>query len=155
MFELPAESPALLAGLAVAAAAFLAVTASLPVRPAPDASGVAGTVDEVAAGEAPVTATHQHSADELRIDPHGVAMRNDAGTARAKFAFGPVTPVSPESPLRAVLRGAHPATVFEGQQAFRQAVVAARSAEPEWRTSTAVQVRGVSWDGYRVTLVGV
>jgi hypothetical protein len=155
VFELPAESPALVAGLAVAAAAFFAVTASLPARPAPDASGVAGTVDEVAAGESPASATHQHGANELKIDPHGLVMRNDAGISRARFAFGPVTPVGPESPLRAVLNGAHPGEVFESPQAFKQAVVTARSADSEWRPSTVVQVRGVSWDGYRVTLVGV
>lgn len=155
MFELPAESPALVAGLAVAAAAFFAVTVALPAHPAPDAAGIAGTVEEVAAGEAPTSATHQHDGEEVKIDPHGLGIRNEAGTTRARFAFGPVTPVGPESPLRAVLNGAHPGTVFESQHAFKQAIVDARSADSEWQPSTAVQVRGVSWNGYRVTLVGV
>lgn len=154
MFELPADSPALLAGLAVAAAAFLAVTASMPARPAPDAAGVAETIDAVAAGEAPASARHPHDATAVRIGPHGAAMRNDAGTATATFAFGPVTPVTAGGPLRAVLAGAHPAEVFESPTAFRQAVVEARTTEPEWRPSVEIQVRGVSWDGYRVTLVG-
>lgn len=155
MFELPADSPALLAGLAVAAAAFLAVTASMPARPAPDASGVAETIDEVVAAEEPATATHPHSATAVRIDAHGLAMRNDAGTAKATFAFAPVTPVTGDGSLRAVLRGAHPADAFEDPQAFRQAVVEARTADPEWHESSEIQARGVSWDGYRVTLVGV
>jgi hypothetical protein len=154
VFELPADSPALLAGLAVAAAAFLTVTTSMPARPAPDATGVAGTIDEVAAGEPPSSATHPHAARAVRLGPHGVTMRNEAGTASATFAFGPVTPVSEAGPLRAVLDGAQPAAVFESQTAFRQAIVEARTAEPRWRQSTEVQVRGVSWDGYRVTLVG-
>lgn len=155
MFELPADSPALLAGVALTAAAFLAVASSLPARPAPDAAGVAGTVDELAAGESPASASHRHDADAVRLDPHGLAMRNDAGTARATFAFGPITPVSADSPLRAVLRGTHPAAVFENATEFRQAVVAARSDTAEWERSTTVQIRGVSWNGYRVTLVGV
>ena len=155
MFELPADSPALLAGLAVAAAAFLAVAASMPARPAPDAAGVAGTVDEIAAGEAPAVATHPHAATSVRIGPHGLTMRNDAGTASATFAFGPVTPVPSDGPLQAVLEGSHPADAFEDPQAFRQAVVDARTVEPEWESSTEIHVRGVSWDGYRVTLVGV
>lgn len=154
MFELPAESPVLVAGLAVAAAAFLAVTASLPARPAPDATGVAGTIDDIAAGSGAGRATHPHTATAVRLGPHGVAMRNDAGSASAEFAFGPVTPVPDEGALRAVLEGEHPADAFEDPQAFRQAVVDARAAEPEWQPSTEIQVRGVSWDGYHVTLVG-
>lgn len=155
MFELPADSPALLVGLAVTAAAFLAVAGSLPARPAPDAAGVAGTIDDVAAGDAPAAASHSHDAAAIRLDPHGLAMRNDGGTARATFAFGPITPVIGDGPLRTVLRGEHPAEVFENQTAFRQAVVEARSEQPRWVSSSAVEVRGVSWDGYRVTLVGV
>lgn len=154
MFELPADSPALLAGLAITAAAFFAVASSLPARPAPDAAGVAGTVDELAAGDSPASASHSHEADAVRIDPHGLAMRNDAGTARATFAFGPITPVGADGPLRAVLRGTHPAELFESPTEFRQAVVAARNEKPQWETSTSVEIRGVSWDGYRVTLVG-
>ena len=143
-----------MAGLAVAAAAFLAVTVSLPARPAPDASGVAGTIDDVSAGEAPATATQPLPAGEIRLGPHSIAIRTEAGTSRATFAFGSVTPVPGDGPLRAVLRGKHPAEVFEDEQAFRQAVVQARSTAPEWQPTTRVQVRGVSWDGYRVTLVG-
>lgn len=155
MFELPADSPALLAGLAVTAAAFLAVAGSLPARPAPDAAGVAGSVDEIAAGNSPATASHRHEADSVQLDAYGLAMRNGGGTAKATFAFGPVTPVRANGPLRAVLRGTHPSELFESQTEFRQAVVAARSAEPEWESSTTVEIRGVSWDGYRVTLVTV
>jgi hypothetical protein len=155
MFELPADSPALLAGLAVAAAAFLAIAGALPARPAPDATGAAGTVDDIAANAAPATASLHHDAEAVRLDPHGLAMRNGGGTARASFAFGPITPVVGDGPLRALLRGEHPSEVFERPVDFRQAVVAARSEEPRWVTSETVTVRGVSWDGYRVTLVGV
>ncbi|MFB6220419.1 MAG: hypothetical protein ABEH90_03180 [Halolamina sp.] len=154
MFELPADSPALWVGLAVTAAAFLAVAGSLPTSPPPDAASVAGTVDGVAAGDAPAMASHRHAADAVRLDPHGLAMRNNAGTARATFAFGPITPVVGDGPLRAVLDGEHPADVFDDPTEFRQTVVEARSEQPRWVTSSTVEVTGVSWNGYRVTLVG-
>lgn len=149
----PVDSPALHAGLVVAAAAFLAVAGTLPARPAPDATGVAATVDAVAAGDAPASATHDHAADAVRLRPHGIAMRNDGGTARATFAFGPVVPVV-DGPLRRVLRGRSPRAVFPDRDAFREAVERARGAESGWVSSERIAVREVSWDGYRVTLVG-
>ena len=149
----PVDSPALHAGLVVAAAAFLAVAGSLPASPAPDAAGVATTVDAVAAGDAPASATHDHAAEAVRLRQHGVAMRNDGGTARATFAFGPVVAVV-DGPLRRVLRGRPPRTVFRDRDAFREAVATARERDPGWITSDRIAVREVSWDGYRVTLVG-
>jgi len=154
MFELPADSPALLVGLAVGAVVFLAVAGSLPTRPPPDAAGVAGTIDDVAAGDAPGSASRDHGAEAVRLDPYGLAMRNDGGTASATFAFGPITPVGDAGPLRAVLRGDHPVDVFETRGQFREAVVEGRNQPRDWEPSTTIQVRGVSWDGYRVTLVG-
>ena len=150
----PADSPALHAGLVVAAVAFLAVVGSLPARPAPDATSVADTVDDIATGGAPASSTHDHAADAVRLRPNGIAMRNDGGTARATFAFGPVVPVD-DGPLRAVLRGDAPQTVFHDRGSFRDAVEGAKEREPRWELSDHVTVRGVSWDGYRVTLVGV
>ncbi|NHX35645.1 MULTISPECIES: DUF7283 family protein [Halolamina] len=149
----PTESPALHAGLVVAAVAFLAVAGTLPARPAPDATGVADTVDAVAAGPAPAGASHDHGADAVRLRPHGIAMRNDAGTARATFAFGPVVPVD-DGELRAVLREGAPQAVFSTRAAFREAVEAALAREPSWIASDEITVTGVDWDGYRVTLVG-
>lgn len=149
----PIESPALHAGLVVAAVAFLAVAGTLPARPAPDAAGVADTVDRVAAGPAPASASHDHAADAVRLRPHGIAMRNDAGTARATFAFGPVVPVA-DGPLRRVLDGNTLQHVFTDRAAFREAVDAARARGSGWIASEEITVRGVSWDGYRVTLVG-
>ncbi|MFW5939081.1 MAG: DUF7283 family protein [Halolamina sp.] len=149
----PVDSPALHAGLVVAAAAFVAVVGSLPASPTPDAAGVADTVDSVAAGEPPATASHDHDADAVRLRAHGVALRNDAGTARATFTFGPVVPVTDGS-LRAVLEGTTPQSVFEDRASFRAAVEATEDGEARWRQSTEVTVREVSWDGYRVTLVG-
>jgi hypothetical protein len=146
------ESPALHAGLVVAAVAFLAVAGTLPARPAPDAAGVADTVDRVAAGDTPASATHDHAAGAVRLRPHSIAMRNDAGTARATFAFGPIVPVA-DGQLRRVLDGGAPQRVFTDRAAFREAVDAARAREPGWIASEEITVTGVSWDGYRVTLV--
>ena len=149
----PADSPALYAGLTLAAAAFLAVVGSLPVQPAPDAAGVAETVDGVAVTDAPATASHGHSADAVRLRPQGVAMRNDGGTARATFAFGPVVPVV-DGPLRAVLDGEAPQSAFVDRESFREAITEATEREPQWVASDQISVRGVSWGGDRVTLVG-
>lgn len=154
MMDLPADTPLLWVGLTLACAGFVAVAGSLPVRPLPDATAAAQTVDTVAAGDAPASATRPLTAERVRLRPHGIALTNDAGTSRATFAFGPVTPVTPDSPLWAVLRGDAPETAFEDHQAFRQAVIEARSADPRWRPATTLHVREVSWDGYRVTLVG-
>jgi hypothetical protein len=150
----PTDSPALHAGLVVAAAAFLAVAGTLPAQPAPDAAGVADTVDALAAGETPAGATHEHGAERVRVRSHGIAMRNDGGVARATFAFGPVVPVL-DGPLRQVLDGESPREVFRDADAFRDVVESARDREAVWVASDEVTVREVSWDGYRVTLVGV
>jgi|AntRauTorcE11898_2_1112593.scaffolds.fasta_scaffold01155_3 hypothetical protein len=149
----PIESPALHAGLVLAAAAFLAVVGSLPASPAPDAAGVANTVDRVVVAEAPAGAIEDHGADQVRIRPNGIAMRNDGGTAHATFAFGPVVPVRNGS-LRAVLEGESPEALFEDNAAFVDAVEVARNREPRWMRSDEIAIRGVSWDGDRVTLVG-
>lgn len=150
----PIDSTALHAGLVVAAAAFFAVVGSLPANPAPDAAGVADTVDRIAVAEAPAVATDDHAADRVRIRPNGIAMRNDGGTAHATFAFGPVVPVR-NGLLRAVLEGDPPHAVFDDRGAFVDAVATAMEDEPRWMTSDEIAVRGVSWDGDRVTLVGV
>ncbi len=149
----PTDTPALHAGLVVAAAAFVAVAGTLYAQPAPDAAGVADTVDAVAAGDAPASATHQHAAERVRIRSHGIAMRNDGGTARATFAFAPVVPVV-DGPLRRVLGGESPRAVFRDADAFHEAVEAARDRDTVWVASAEITVREVSWDGHRVTLVG-
>jgi len=150
----PVDSPALHAGLVIAAAAMLAVAGSLPSRPAPDAAGVADTVDRIAVADGPATASHEHGAETVRLRPTSIAMRNDGGTARATFAFGSVVPAENGS-LAEVLAGAAPESVFDDRAAFRAAVDAARERAARWVRSDRITVTGVSWDGYRVTLVGV
>lgn len=159
MLDIPAEMPVLWVGLAVVAASLVGVAGSLPHRPAPDAVGLANTVDTVAAENDPAVATHPVARSELRLSPHAVTVRyrdgDDDAVHRAEFAFGPVTPVTPDSPLWSVLRGTPPESMFDSPVQFQQAVVAARSDHPTWTNGGSMTVRGVNWDGYHVTLVGV
>jgi hypothetical protein len=165
MIDLPADVPVLWVGLVLVGATLVGVAGALPLRPAPDATAVARTVDSVAASEDPARAAHALSGESVRLRPTGLSVRRATGTlggesstrrtGHAEFAFGPVTPVPRASALRAVLSGEHPAEVFERPVHFQQAVVEARTADATWERGRSLIVRGVSWDGYRVTLVGV
>jgi hypothetical protein len=155
MFDVPLDAWYAWVGLALASVAVLGVAAALPTAPPPDASGVAGTVDRVAAESHPATAEHPVAAAEVRLSPHGIGLRNGAGRTHAAFAFGPVTPVDDGSALNEVLRGTPPRQAFENRTAFQQAVVDARVRDPRWDPAgPTVVVRRVSWDDYDVTLVG-
>lgn len=161
MMDLPADVPLLWVGLVVVAVGLVGVAGALPTRPAPDAAGLAQTVDAVAANDDPARATHPLRGNAIRLTPRGVTLRRSSTTKKtgpsvhAEFAFGPVTPVSPSSPLWAVLQGEVPSVVFDSPVHFQQAVVEARSRESTWETGESVTVRGVNWDDYNVTLVGV
>lgn len=151
----PVDSPILHAGLVIAAAVFIGVIGSLPARPAPDAAGVAETVDRITVDDGAPTARHDHSGETVRIRPHGLALRNDGGTARATFAFGPVIPVThSDRRLQAVLSGESVRNVFADRNAFHRATTAARERKPRWESSSTITIRGVSWDGDYVVLVG-
>lgn len=153
MFGTPIDAWYVWVGVAAVTIALCGAVLSLPLRPAPDAAGAADTVDAVAAGERPATAEHPLDAAAIRLGPHRLAMRSPAGTARAEFAFGPVTPVSDDR-LRRVLHGAHPAEVYDSREAFRQAVVDARATEPTWEpVERTLVVRRVYWGEFGVTLV--
>jgi len=142
-------------GIAVASVAVFGVVAAVPAAPAPDADGLAATVDRVAAADAPTTAEHGVAAAELRLAPGRVALRGDAGVARATFVYGPVTPTTGDARLRRVLRGAPPDRVFDSPEAFARATAAARDRDPAWRsTDGRVRIRRVHWGGVDVTLVG-
>ena len=155
MFDVPVDAWYAWLGLAVASVAVLGTAASLPTAPPPDATGVAETVDRTATADYGTSASHPLDADEIRIGTRRLALRNGAGTAHATFAFGPVTPVAEGTDLRRVLEGAPPATVFADAEALRQAIVAARVEEAEWRrVDGPLVVRRVSWEGVDVTLVG-
>lgn len=155
VFDAPLDAWYAWFGVAAVSIAVFGVAAALPATPAPDAAAAAETVDAVAAGEYPATAEHDLAADEFRLRPRGVAIRNDGGTARASFAFGPITPTVGDGRLQRVLDGEPPARVFDSATTFQQAIVDARAREPRWRTAPdELRIRQVHWEGIRVTLVG-
>ncbi|SDM10718.1 hypothetical protein SAMN04487949_0874 [Halogranum gelatinilyticum] len=154
MFDVPLDAWYSWIGLALAGVALLGVVSSLPTTPPPDANAVANTVDRLAAGDHVATAEHPLDASAVKLGPHRVSLRNDAGTVHAAYAFGPVTPVADGSALQRVLYGQPPSTVFESERAFHQAVVEARTREPTWETvDRTLVVRRVSWGETDVTLV--
>ncbi|MFC5367041.1 DUF7283 family protein [Salinirubrum litoreum] len=156
MFDAPVDAWYVWLGLAVASLAVFGSASSLPTTPPPDAAGVADTVDSVAADEYETTAEHPLSVSAVRVGPHRLALRNDAGTSHAEFAFGPVTPVARDSRLERVLHGTPVDVAFEDRRAFQQAVIDARTREPTWTAvDRSLIVRRVSWEGQDVTLVGV
>ena len=155
MFDAPVDAWYVWLGLAVASIAVFGSASSLPTTPPPDAADAADTVDAVAADDYETTAEHPLSASAVRIGPHRIALRNDAGTGHAEFAFGPVTPVARDSRLERVLHGTPVDVAFDDRQAFRQAVIDARTRDPTWvETDRSLIVRRISWEGQDVTLVG-
>lgn len=154
MLETPIDVPHVWLGVAIVSLAVAGVGTGLPTGTPPDAVGPANAVDRVAASDHPATAQHPIAADEARIGPHRIGLRDAGGTARASFAFGPVTPVG-DGPLRRVLEGAPPDRAFESPGAMRRAADRARRQEATWRPAgDRILVRSVSWGGVNVTLVG-
>ncbi|WP_101296259.1 DUF7283 family protein [Halegenticoccus soli] len=155
MFDVPLDAWYGWLGAALASAAILGTAWSLPTAAPPDAAGIADTVDSVAASDYPATAEHPLDATAVRLGPHRIGLKSDGGTAHASFAFGPVTPVRSNSPLESVLYGTPPDRAFDSPEAFRQAIIDARTREPTWASVDRTLVaRRTSWEGVDVTLVG-
>jgi hypothetical protein len=155
MFGVPIDAWYTWLGLSVASVALVGVAAALPTAPPPAAADVAGTVDRTAATAHPATAEHPLDARAIRVEPQGIGLRNDAGTAHATFAFGPVTPAAGSDPLTSVLHGAPPGTHFASGEALCAAAAAERERKPRWRSVEGpLIVRHVVWEGCDVTLVG-
>jgi hypothetical protein len=155
MFDAPVDAWYVWLGLAVASLAVFGSASSLPTTPPPDAADTADTVDSVAAAEYETTAEHPLSAAAVRVGPHRLSLRNDAGTSHAEFAFGPVTPVGRDSRLERVLHGTPVDVVFADRRSFQEAGIDARAREPAWTAvDRSLVVRRVSWEGQDVTLVG-
>lgn len=157
MFDAPADAWYVWIGLAAVGLALLGTVAAMPSRPPPDTAGVADAVDATAVATPPASATVAVDATAMSLTPHRVSLRNDAGTAIASFAYGPVTPVSPDSPLWNVLQGDAPSEVFEDAEAFRQALVEARAAatDGEWTAVDGrLRIRHVQLADLDATLIG-
>ncbi|WP_284014353.1 DUF7283 family protein [Halobaculum litoreum] len=158
MFDAPLEGWYAWLGLAVAAAAFLGVVASLPTAPPPDAADVAATVETVAAADPPAAARYRLGADAVRITTGTVALRSDGGTATARLAAAGIVPVPAATPLAGVVLGDPPGRAFDSPDAFADAVADARATagrDANWTAGRTVHVRHVSWGETDVTLVHV
>lgn len=157
MLDVPLDSWYAWLGLSLAGVALFGAASGLPTVPPPNADAAAETVDRASAAEYASTAEHPLDATAVRIGTRRIALRNDAGTAHATFAFGPVTPVpANDSALRDVVHGAHPSTAFDSPEAFRQAIVDARArgSEAPWReVDRTLLVRSTTWEGVDVVLV--
>lgn len=156
MFDVPVDGWYAWLGVAAVSVLLLATATSLPTRAPPDAARVADTVDRVAASEHAATAEIPLDGARIRLGPRRIALRNEAGTAHATFAFGPVIPVGDGGPLAAVLYGAVPARQFDTPNDLAEAGAEARDRAAVWRdVDGPLLVRMLSWGDVRVTLVGV
>jgi hypothetical protein len=153
--DAPVDTWYALVGVALVSTVVFGTATSLPTRPPPDAAAVADTVDRTAVAASPATSEHPVAADQLRVGPRRITLRNGAGQSSARFAFGPVAPVTGETRLTSVLRGAPPSRVFEDPHAYRAAVRRARERDPSWQHGPeTLVVRHVRWGETDVTLVG-
>jgi hypothetical protein len=154
MLDTPIDATYVWLGLAVASAAALGLALRLPAAPAPDAAGVADTVDSAAASPHGSTAAHPVAADAVKVRPRRLSLRSERGVARAALDFGPVTPTG-DGRLDAVLHGTPPGAAFESSSGLCRAADRARDADPAWQpVEDRVLVRHVTWEGCDVTLVG-
>ncbi|MFD1586943.1 hypothetical protein ACFR9U_08105 [Halorientalis brevis] len=155
MFDAPADTWYLWLGVATTSVLALGVAVALPSTPPPDATAAANTIDAVATSPHEATGEHALDARQFKLGPHRVALRNDAGTAHADVAYGPVTPVREGSPLASVLTGTPPERTFTNQSGFRKAARRARNQSQRWeRVERSLLVRRVTWGDVDVTLVG-
>jgi len=155
VFETPADTPPVLVALSLVSSVLAGVAFAASPTPAPRAAPLAGTVDAVAAADTAGGASREVDADALRLTPHEIAVRSDAGTAHAQFAYGPVVPVREDTELWAVLHGTPPDDRFADPAALRSAADDATAREHRWRDDPArLTVRRVTWRGVDVTLVG-
>ena len=160
VFETHADAMYTWVGLAVVSVVVFGVAATLPTAPPPDATRFAHTVDSVAAAEYAATAEHGIAADRIRVTPRRIALASDGGTASATLRGAPITPVLPPTAaeharLRRVLAGVPPDRVFDDPAAFDEAAARARAADHRWvHAPDRLTVRGVTYGGHRVTLVG-
>ena len=154
MFDAPHEAWYVWLGVSMASLAVLGVVTSLPVAPVPDASTVADTIDQVSATTYDTTASRTLDARDVQIEPTRIGLRNSAGTTHATLAY-PVVPVGPGSPLRRLLYGAPPPTVFPSPAAFETATRRAQDRTPQWHAARErLVVTRLSWGDVDVTLVG-
>ena len=154
MFDLPIDTVYVWLGVAAVSAAALAVVLALPTTAPPDAAAAADAVDRVVVEPPGSQATRQIDAEAIRLGPRQISLRNEAGSASASVAYGPITPTLTDDRLELVLHGRPPSVVFESPVAFAEAVETAQT-RTDWRPAPErIEIRRVDWGGIDVTLVG-
>lgn len=155
VFDVPIDGWYTWLGVAAVSVIALGTAASLPTTPPPDPTPVADAIDRTAASRHEATAEIPVGARQVRIGRQQIGLRNDAGAAHASFAYGPVTPVSGDPRLDAVLRGVPPSREFDSPAELRAASASTTADSPRWQPGDGVVlVRHISWKGVDVTLVG-
>lgn len=126
-------------GLTIFTTALLGVALSMNSMPAPDATGAANTIDEVAASPGGTHMEYEHSAAEVQVRNKSFGLRNEGGTARESVSFGGLVPVTVGDThydgLDKVVQGEQWQDVFASKSAFfDRAKTAKRSAtgNTEW-----------------------
>lgn len=151
----PADVPFVWVALLVVSASVLGVVLAMPSAPPPDADRVATAIDDVAATDHPAATTVPLDAEEIRLQPTTVAIRDSGGTAHASLYYGPVVPVERDSELAAVAHGTPPETVYATPTAFETDIDRARSRTHTWRSAgDELVVRRVQYEEVEGVLVG-
>jgi len=154
MFEVPLDAWYVWAGLGLVSVAVGGIALGLPTAAPPTAGPAADAIDNVATSPNRAQTTVELSAEKLRLSRHAIALDTAGGTARARFVFGPVTPVS-DGRLRRLLRGDRPADVFRSKRGFRSALETARSRHHRWQSAPeTLTARRVRWGDVNATVVG-
>ena len=154
MLGTPADAWYSWVGLGAASVAVLGVAMGLPAATPPDPVPVVETIDAVASSPHQPSDRIGIAAEEIRLGPHRVGLRGQGGSAHATIAYGPVTPVG-DGQLAAVLAGSDPGAVFDGRDAFADALREARNGSRSWQPAPErLTVRRVTWEGIDATLVG-
>lgn len=154
MLDPPLDTWYVWLGLGIVSVLVTGLALALPTTAPPSATPVADAIDSVAASPHEASTTVDVPADQLRVRPDSVALRDESGTAHAEIAYGPVTPVG-NGKLRRVLAGTQPDAVFASQSAFERATRAARHRTATWReTPERLTVARVEWGAVDATLVG-
>jgi hypothetical protein len=163
MFDAPLDAWYVWFGVAVVSLAVLGVAIELPTAPPPNAASVVDTVDSVAGCSYTATAEHPLSARKIKLGPRRLGLQGAGGTAHSTFAYGPIVPVSGDTPdntgrsgerLDRVLSGSPPSAVFDSPAEFRAAIRKSKERRPAWkRAERTLRARCVSWGGVDATLV--
>lgn len=154
MFGVPADTGWVWLGLLVGSAAMFGVITDIHATP-PDAERVARAVDAVAAGSHSASGSVAIDAESIDLGPRSVSVRGPGGTSHARFDYGPITPVPPDSDLERVLEGHPPRTVFDTPAELEAALEQSASSDGGWRpVETGLTIRRVQYGEVDCVLVG-